>query len=200
MNKAESKYFNTAEKMDKALLSLLEKKDFAYITVKEICTAAGVNRSTFYLHYETMSDLLSECAQYMNEQFLAYMQQDSVSFIEKLRTCPLRELYLITPEYLTSYLRYIRENQRLFRTGLEHAATLGLDNSYAQLLQHVITPILDRYGVPESDRGYLMAFHIQGLMGIITQWLKGGCEDSIEHIISVIQQYVAPHKEPNTEP
>ena len=186
--------------MDKALLSLLEKKDFAYITVKEICAAAGVNRSTFYLHYETMSDLLSECAQYMNEQFLAYMQQDSVSFIEKLRTCPLKELYLITPEYLTPYLRYIQENQRLFRTGLEHAATLGLDNSYAQLLQHVITPILDRYGVPESDRGYLMAFHIQGLMGIITRWLVGGCEDSIAHIISVIQQYVAPHKEPNIGP
>ena len=34
MNKAESKYFNTAVKMDEALLELLEKKDFDYITVK----------------------------------------------------------------------------------------------------------------------------------------------------------------------
>ena len=50
MNKNESKYFNTAVKMDKAFLALLEKKDFAYITVKEICEEAGVNRSTFYLH------------------------------------------------------------------------------------------------------------------------------------------------------
>lgn len=186
--------------MDEAFLKLLEQKDFAYITVKELCAAAGVNRSTFYLHYETMGDLLAECAQYINEQFLSYMHHDSASFVEKLSTCPLEELYLITPEYLTPYLSYIRANQRLFRTGLEHAATLGLDNSYAQLLQNVITPILDRYGVPEADRGYLMAFHIQGLMGIITQWLKGGCKDSIEHIISVIQQYVAPHREPHTEP
>ena len=36
MNKNESKYFNTAIKMDQAFLELLEKKDFAYITVKEI--------------------------------------------------------------------------------------------------------------------------------------------------------------------
>lgn len=186
--------------MDEAFLKLLEQKDFAYITVKELCAAAGVNRSTFYLHYETMGDLLAECAKYINEQFLSYMHHDSASFVEKLSTCPLEELYLITPEYLTPYLSYIQANQRLFRTGLEHAATLGLDNSYAQLLQNVITPILDRYGVPEADRGYLMAFHIQGLMGIITQWLKGGCKDSIEHIISVIQQYVAPHQEPHTEP
>ncbi len=37
MNKSESKYFNTAIKMDKAFLALLEEKDFEYITVKELC-------------------------------------------------------------------------------------------------------------------------------------------------------------------
>lgn len=58
MNKSESKYFNTAVKMDKAFLELLEKKDFEFITVKEICAKAEVNRSTFYLHYETIGDLL----------------------------------------------------------------------------------------------------------------------------------------------
>lgn len=42
MNKSESKYFNTAVKMDKAFLELLEKKDFEFITVKEICVKAGV--------------------------------------------------------------------------------------------------------------------------------------------------------------
>lgn len=34
MNKAESKYFNTALRMDEAFLELLSQKDFAYITVK----------------------------------------------------------------------------------------------------------------------------------------------------------------------
>ena len=58
MNKNESKYFNTAQKMDEALITLLEKKELAYITVSEICKEAGVNRSTFYLHYETIQDLL----------------------------------------------------------------------------------------------------------------------------------------------
>lgn len=100
MNKSESKYFHTAARMDEAFLALLEQKDFAYITVKELCAAAGVNRSTFYLHYETMGDLLSESVSYMNEQFLACMQADSSTFITRLRDCPLEELYLITPAYL----------------------------------------------------------------------------------------------------
>ena len=55
MNRSESRYFATAARMDEAFLTLLAKKDFEYITVKEICEVAGVNRSTFYLHYETMS-------------------------------------------------------------------------------------------------------------------------------------------------
>ncbi len=67
MNKNESNIFNTAIKMDQAFLELLEKKDFAYITVKEICAKAELIVSTFYLHYETLEDLLSESVEYMNE-------------------------------------------------------------------------------------------------------------------------------------
>lgn len=99
--------------MDEAFLALLDKKNFAYITVKEICEAAGVNRSTFYLHYETMADLLSESVSHMNEQFLARMKKDTDAFVTKMRDCPMDELYLITPEYLTPYLGYIEQHKRL---------------------------------------------------------------------------------------
>ena len=40
MNKSESKYYNTACLLDEALLVLLDKKEFKYITVKEICEKA----------------------------------------------------------------------------------------------------------------------------------------------------------------
>ena len=173
--------------MDEAFFALLEKKDFAYITVKEICEAAGVNRSTFYLHYETMADLLSESIGYMNEQFLAHMEKDTDAFFTKLRDCPMDELYLITPEYLTPYLGYIEQHKQLFRTATENAAVLELDKSYERMLRHVFTPILDRYGVSEQDRPYLMAFYIQGLMAIISEWLKSDCVDSIADIVNVIQ-------------
>lgn len=69
MNKSESKYYNTALLMDEALLLLLEKKEYEFITVKEICEKAGVNRSTFYLHYETIDDLLYEAIEMINKRF-----------------------------------------------------------------------------------------------------------------------------------
>lgn len=201
MNRSESKYFHTAARMDEALLALLETKDLAYITVKEICAQAGVNRSTFYLHYETIADLLEESVEHMNAQFLSYMQQhDPVTFLSRLRDCPLEELYLITPEYLTPYLSYVREHRRLFRTAVENAASLRLERSYRALLQHVLTPILERFHVAEADRDYLLSFYIHGLMAVINTWLKQDCADSVEHIASVMMQCVQqPHNHTKTE-
>ena len=77
MNKSESKYFNTAKKMNKALISILEEKSFEYVTVSEICKKAGVNRSTFYLHYENTVDLLNETARYLLDDFSACFNIDT---------------------------------------------------------------------------------------------------------------------------
>ena len=79
MNKSESKYFNTAIRFDKALLSLLEKKSFEYITISEICDRAGVNRSTFYLHYENVNDLLKESIQYVVDDFCSSFPSTSIN-------------------------------------------------------------------------------------------------------------------------
>lgn len=190
MNKSESKYYNTAARMDEAFLELLSKKDFAYITVKEICEKAGVNRSTFYLHYETVADLLSESVEYMNRQFLNYFHEKSKTITARLHDCSDAELILITPEYLTPYLSYIKENRRLFSAAIKNAATLRLNEIYDRLFISVFSPVLERFKVPEQDRRYIMSYYICGLMAIITEWIKQDCSDSIEHVIGIIETCV----------
>ena len=173
--------------MDEAFLALLEEKDFAYITVKEICERAGVNRSTFYLHYETVNDLLAESARYIIDKLIENMPQDTAEFFEKMQTRPLEELHLITPEYLSPYLNFIKDHRRIFRTALEQSSVLGLEGAYFALNRHVFAPILNRFRVPSSGQKYIMPFYIHGLMAIINEWLKEDCKDSIEQLISVIQ-------------
>ena len=92
MNKSESKYFNTAIRFNKALLSLLEKKSFEYITIREICETAEVNRSTFYLHYENTSDLLKETIAYAIESFTEYFSVDTESITSKFADSNLQDL------------------------------------------------------------------------------------------------------------
>lgn len=191
MNRSESRYFSTAVRMDEAFLRLLEKKDFEYITVQELCREAGVSRSTFYLHYETLGDLLEESTRHMYDSFQSYFGVPSDTFIARLSDCPDEELNLLTPKYLLPYLRYVREHRRLFRTALKNARTLQLDEAYADLFRHVFTPILERRQVPEDDRAYLMTFYIHGLMAIVRRWLENDCADSEERVIALMQRCVA---------
>lgn len=50
----------TKKMIQDALLGLLEKKELEKIKVSELCAASGINRSTFYRHYETLQDVLRE--------------------------------------------------------------------------------------------------------------------------------------------
>lgn len=195
MNKSESKYYNTACLMDEAFILLLEKKEFQYITVKEICTKAGVNRSTFYLHYETMNDLLEESAQFMLKKFYESMQSvDDFNIAngeeginEFVTSSSLDNLYLITPKYLTPYLQFIRDNKRLYATALKNVGLFKWENTYDNLFKKIFSPILDRFGQEEKIKPYLVLFYISGLMAIVTEWLKNDCAESVEEIISVIE-------------
>lgn len=197
-NRSQSKYFNTARRMDEALLTLLEKKEFAYITIREICNLAEVNRSTFYLHYENTWDLLQESLEYMNEQFVACFQDASTEFLGKLATCPKEELMLITPEYLLPYLTFIQEHQRLYRATMERPGSFSTQETYNKMFRHIFAPVLERFGVPEEERPYRMAFYIKGIMGIVERWLEDNCRLPVEEVSSLIQSCVLPEQTPKS--
>ena len=59
MNKRVQK---TREQLKHALTELLKTQPFERVTVKSICDKAGVNRSTFYVHYSCPRDLIDEIA------------------------------------------------------------------------------------------------------------------------------------------
>lgn len=195
MTKSESKYFCTAAKMDEAFLSILEKKDLEYITVKEICAAAGVNRSTFYLHYETIDDLLSETTDYINKRFLEYMGKDSKQVIGDINCVQNDRLYFLTDEYVLPYLNFIKEHNRLFFAVVNNPVSLKLDRSYALMFKHIFSPILERFGIPEENREYMMAFYIHGMIAIITQWLKNDCKEPVEKISAIMRGCVGSVKD-----
>ena len=186
MNKNESKYFNTAIKMDEALITILEKKDFEYITIKEICDTAEVNRSTFYLHYENTSDLLKETTRYIIDKHLAYYEIDKQRISFQFERCKREELLFITDEYLTPYLTFIKDNQRLFKVSIKQFHSMHMDEVYGRMFEHIFSPILARFCVPEKERAYVMKFYLTGVFAIIMEWLDKNCSDDMKTVIKVI--------------
>ena len=190
MNKNESKYFNTAIKMDEALITLLEKKDFEYITIKEICDTAGVNRSTFYLHYENTHDLLKETTRYIIDKHLAYYEIDKTRIALQFETCKREELLFITDQYLVPYLKFIKDNQRLFKVSIKQFNSFNMNEVYGRMFEHIFNPILERFHVPEKERAYVMKFYLTGVFAIVMEWLDKNCSDDMETVTRVITDCV----------
>ena len=192
MNKSESKYFNTALRMDEALIALLEEKDLGYITVKEICHQAGVNRSTFYLHYETIADLVDETLEMINRRFLSYFPQQEEDVLGNLGSRNRDELVLVTREYLLPYLRFIRDNKKVYRAAFRNPGNMGANARYRELKQHILGPILERFEIPAAHRPYYIAYYIEGIAAIVKEWLRQDCADEVEMIADIIKSCVNP--------
>lgn len=192
MNKSESKYFNTALRMDEALIALLEKKDLEFITVKEICHQAGVNRSTFYLHYESIAELLQETMEMINQRFLSYFPQEEEAVLGDLEHRALNDLVFVTQEYLLPYLRFIQDNKKVYRAAFRNPSSMQANARYGVLKQRILNPILERFEIPTARRPYYIAYYVEGIAAIIKEWLRHDCGDSVEMIAAIIESCVRP--------
>ena len=192
MNKSESKYFNTALRMDEALIALLEEKDLEYITVKEICHQAGVNRSTFYLHYETIADLVNETLEMINQRFLSYFPQQEEEVLGNMGSRERKELVLVTREYLLPYLHFIRDNKKVYRAAFRNPGSMQAYARYGELKQHILGPILERFEIPAAHRPYYIAYYVEGITAIIKEWLRQDCGDEVEMITDIIESCARP--------
>ena len=111
--------------MDEALLQLLEKKDFAFISVKEICQKAGVHRSTFYLHYENTNELLEETIERLNERFVSSFPKDLIR--------SLKGRLLTSKEFLIPYLNFVKENKRAYKLIHQKPELFSADKAFRKM-------------------------------------------------------------------
>lgn len=192
MNKQESKYFNTASFFDEALLKLLENKEYEYISVKEICEKAGVNRSTFYLHYESMDDLLKESLEYITKKLINSFDIDTTKFISDLNNKSLKELNFINAEYLKPYLEFTKENKNVLMAAYKNPSAMNTLEKYFNLEKYIIYPILEKYNVDPSKKNYYIQFYINGVISIIKEWVISNCVDDIDFIVDTIIECVKP--------
>lgn len=192
MNRSESKYFNTALLMDEALVQLLAVKDFEYITVKDICQKAGVNRSTFYLHYESLADLLRETMDNLLKEFLSMFPIRPDVFLPEIETAELSNLVLIQSDFIRPYLTFVRDHKEVYAAAYKNPGAMGTDGNFTGMTKHILEPILRRFGVPEKQQRYMIVFYINGCASIVQEWLRQGCQDSIEEVEQIILNCIRP--------
>ena len=184
MNKAESKYFYTARLMGEALLILLEKKDIDYITIKEICEKAGVNRSTFYLHYDTIDDLFKETIERLNDEFISSFELKDAKPLIKI--ADKEDMIFIKKEFLEPYLEFVKANKKILKMIHKRPVLFKNEKIYNQMSEELFFPILSKFGVPKEEQVFKLEFFTRGTAAIIDKWLMLDCEMPVSKIMEII--------------
>lgn len=105
----------TRRLLREALLQLLSEKPLEKISVSALCRTAGINRTTFYHHYQTPSDVLTE----MENELVEGLQQYNVQNLTERST-------LQAATSICAYLHKHADTLRvLFRCNVDgHLATV----------------------------------------------------------------------------
>lgn len=189
MDKNESKYYNTACIMDEALIQLINEKDYDYITIKEICKRACVNRSTFYLHYETIDDLLDEATNHFFDKFYEQMYnagRSKKNVKNSIENNDRDSLMLVNEDYLRPYLAFIKDNKRIYQASYKSPMISSSKRQYEMMYNEYFKPIMDIFKIPINRQKYIFSYHFQGLLAIIKCWVDDDCKESIDEICDII--------------
>lgn len=58
--------------------------------------------------------------------------------------------------------------------------------AYGAMFRYIFDPILARFSVPVGSRRFIMAFYLNGIAAVISEWLKGDCKEPLGFIADVV--------------
>lgn len=181
--------------MNEAFILLLDEKDYEYISITDVCRRAGVNRSTFYLHYENISDLAEETVENLLKNFLEYYpNHQPKDVIGDIASGDREKLVFLTPEYLMPFLDFTKNNRKVFSVVLNEGRVFKHNEAFNDLFKYILDPICALFDISEGERKYYVHFFIDGIMGIIKEWLKNECRETPEAVVNIIMKCLRYHK------
>ena len=154
-----------------ALLEILSYKKSYDISVKELCDKAGINRSTFYRHYDNIADVMEE------------IENDLIAMVGDVNSASVND-----PDNAWSY---IFNSLSFLETHHEYDPLFLSDfsafyNLILKLESTVHDSIRTLTGKSEKEVSYLMKFMLSGTYAIIYDWLRRGRKETIREVADVV--------------
>ena len=171
---------NTKRRLREGLLRLLEEKPINEISVKELTELVDVNRGTFYFHYQDIYDLLRDMEQDFFENFDRTLSENKPALDED--GFPVFDAE--GAPYLHAVFSFLDENRSFCRIMLSPRG----DMQFVELVKHRVDSQCRFFwqilapGADEERRGMYNAFLINGLIGLIQEWVNDRRDLSVESI------------------
>lgn len=147
-----------------ALSTLLDKKDIREITVIELCREAGVNKSTFYLHYKD----IYECAE-------DFIKQLVIPIIEIICRSGVNNTIKDLPYILRQIFKMFEESNGIYKPFINSP---NLSPMLYKFRNEIIDILVKRsivFGLNEQEltnAKITTSFFVNGFIGLIEQHFK----------------------------
>ena len=169
--KTQKSIAHTKQLLSLALVTLMYRKDYESITIKEICQKAGVSRMSFYRYYDSKDDIFIDfCDDRFEEFYIEYLENPSIS---------LEEFILALFKFFKKYSHHLII---LRRAGKEQILINQFNGYVKYLIAHHNSEI-----VQAQVRNPLIGpMFGGGLYNVLMQWLDDGMEKSPEEMTKLI--------------
>ena len=153
----------TKESLRSSLFKLLETKSINKITVTELTKLANINRSTFYIYYDDVFDMMNKIQQEIYAVFLESVVKYKSDFKDI-------ESFIV---YCTRFLEFCRENAAVCRFITRNDCNNHLAEKIKLAVRAIVPDSAEVYH--ESDpRYYLTTFALSGMLSVIVEWMNDG--------------------------
>ena len=166
--------------MTTCFATLLQEKELEQITVSELCRLTGINRSSFYLHFEDVYDLM----EHTERRLSLYSGQ---IFTES--NGPSYDL----GQCFVLLFAFIRQNQAFYRAYLRsHAETRLIDGIVPESASVSYRHMIETLGyVDQRELAYHEGFFKAGLTAMVKLWLESGCQETPKQLADILaREYI----------
>lgn len=155
----------TRRQIRRALAQLMQQKSASEVTVKELVDLADINRSTFYLHYNDIFDLLAAVEAELFDEIRRAVHVHPVSSFEQEGLAFIEEVFSI-----------LYDNQEICAALVgPHGDMAFLHRIERMMAENVLPRLQESFPGRRSSIDYGYAFCTTGAVGLIKHWLGGGC-------------------------
>lgn len=165
----------TTDKIKSTLIKMLEKSPLEDISVTSLCSAAKVNRATFYYHYDSVTSVFNEMETHIEQDFAQSLARAAVSGVGM----PEKSFYVM-------FFEFVARNASVCRLILN--APHGNNNSFLTRAlesgRDKVTGMMTKLH-PDCSAHKIDVYYIyvsNGFLGLLGYWLNNGMKESVEEI------------------
>lgn len=176
--KTDRRVRKTKSQLRMGLARLLREKNIGEITVKELVDEVDINRSTFYLHYSDINDLLRE----IEDSIMEEMER-------AIREHPLREES--TLDFIEDIFQVLEQNRDVARALVGPHGDMGFIRRIEVLIEENSKEFLEgMFPEKKAETKYFYSFCLTGCLGFVKRWLEEGEDKSPEYAARLTFQMV----------